>query len=105
MKVRDLIERLQAADPDAEVRTMSQESWPFENAIRGTWEATPGTCNQCGQPTDDPIHDLDREDADHEADTFQPHDDFTEDHDGPVIYLVEGRQEGYGAREAWEAIW
>ncbi|MEO6044372.1 MAG: hypothetical protein ABIQ47_10680 [Tepidiformaceae bacterium] len=33
--VQELIERLQECDPDAEVRIVSQESWPFENAISG----------------------------------------------------------------------
>src|SRR5690606_27099311 len=35
MKVRDLIEILEDQDPDAEVLVMSQENWPFENAIAG----------------------------------------------------------------------
>ena len=35
MKVSELIELLQDQDPDAEVMIMSQENWPFENAVAG----------------------------------------------------------------------
>ena len=35
MKVSELIELLEDQDPDAEVLLMTQENWPFENAIEG----------------------------------------------------------------------
>ena len=35
MKVSELIELLEDQDPDAEVMIMSQENWPFENAVAG----------------------------------------------------------------------
>ena len=41
MTVNELIGLLQDCDPEAEVRIMSQESWPFENAIR--WCRRAGT--------------------------------------------------------------
>ena len=39
MKVIELIERLQDIDPDSEVRLMTQETWPFENEVRGVCSA------------------------------------------------------------------
>ena len=35
MTVAQLMSLLEEMDPEAEVRIMSQESWPFENRIRG----------------------------------------------------------------------
>jgi hypothetical protein len=35
MTVAELIDRLERCDPEATVRIMMQESWPFENSILG----------------------------------------------------------------------
>jgi len=35
MTVAELIDRLENCDPEATVRIMMQESWPFENSILG----------------------------------------------------------------------
>jgi len=35
MTVRELIDRLEEMDEDAEVILMTQQSWPFENGIKG----------------------------------------------------------------------
>ena len=103
MKVRDLISSLQSEDPDAEVRIMEQPSWPFENAITGLWTAdAKDACTMCGLDADDPTHDLSNEDGfDHESDGFKPSDNFTDTHEGPVVYIVEGGQEGYGSADAF----
>jgi hypothetical protein len=40
MTVQDLIDELEGFDPDAEVRFLSQPSWPFEYTIAAVVEAT-----------------------------------------------------------------
>ena len=66
---------------DAEVRLMTQRSWPFENSIYGI---TSG----------EEINDYDEDEDDDEAD---------EDVEGDaVVYIVEGQQIGYGSKRAWE---
>lgn len=39
MTVSELMRLLEDGDPEAEVRIMSQQSWPFENAIAGVGPA------------------------------------------------------------------
>jgi hypothetical protein len=94
MKVQDLIDLLGDCDPDAEVRIMSQEGWPFENGIRGVAvrEEFWGDACECdavvGQPHEEgcPAEDFSY------ADGLQPTD----------VFIVEGDQERYGRKEAWE---
>jgi hypothetical protein len=78
MTINELIERLeeyrQEIGGDAEVRLMTQSNWPFEYDIMGLASAAE-------------MRDL----ADHE--------DVT---DADVLYIVEGKQLGYGSKEAWE---
>lgn len=75
MTVADLIERLQEQDQGAEIRLMTQESWPFENAIVGvtTREEIPA------EPDDEP----EAESADN------------------CVFIVEGAQLCYGDKNAW----
>jgi hypothetical protein len=63
---------------DAEVRLMTQQNWPFENSI-------------CRITTGADINASD-EDEDSEDDDVE---------DDNVIYIVEGRQLGYGSKAAW----
>lgn len=64
---------------DAEVRLMTQQSWPFENAI-------------CGVTSGQEMNDTeDMEDEDDEV--AEP----------DVVFIVEGGQLGYGTKRAWEA--
>ena len=87
MTVAELIEALDGADPTTEVRLMTQQTYPFENALVGIW--APG------------------EDGDgdgEEAFTPASGDQFGYRGAGPatkVLYLVEGRQIGYGTKDAW----
>ena len=65
---------------DAEVRLMTQESWPFENRIAGV---TSG-------------HEINETSDDVEA---------SDDHDvadETIVYIVEGGQICYGSKRAWE---
>ena len=110
--VRDLIHELESLDPEAEVRLMTQSSWPFDNAVTRVWTPYPVeslACAECSQDAEASIHEetealgfhefVEAEDA--EDRTFVPKDDFSRVHDGPVVYLVEGEQNGYGTKEAW----
>ena len=86
MTIDELIERLQASreefSGDTEVRLMTQENWPFENTIAGTTSAAE-ILRASGEP--------DEEDED-----FDPEGDEED-----VVYIVEGRQLGYGDKRAW----
>jgi hypothetical protein len=84
MTINELIERLEEyrdlIGGDAEVRLMTQQNWPFENSIIGV-------CS--GEEINDA------------ADEDDPKDDGDVDVDA-VLYIVEGRQLGYGTKLAWE---
>jgi len=73
MTVKELIEELEQYEPDCEVRLMTQQSWPFQNSIRGLCESAQFVDSEEGLPSDELI-----------------------------VYIVEGRQIGYGNKEAWD---
>ena len=75
MTVQELIDELEACDGDAEVRFLSQPSWPFEYTIATVVEAT-------DQPDDLSGY---RETP------------------APRILLVEGRQACYGDKRLFES--
>ena len=75
MTKAELIELLAEFPDEAEIRMMTQEGYPLESKVRGVWYS-------------DETEDVD----------FEP--SHAPDHG--VIYLVEGRQMGYGTRNAWE---
>ena len=96
MTVNELIELLQACDGQAEVRIMSQEGWPFENAIAGLAVREDFAGEEC--------------DCDHHI--TEPHDagcsaaagEDGEYEDGLAandVFIVEGEQERYGSKDAW----
>lgn len=87
MKVRDLIEILEDQDPDAEVLIMSQENWPFENAIAGV-------------AIREDFVDDDEEDEDDEDGTERQYEKGTAPND---VFIVEGQQLRYGSKAAWNA--
>jgi len=68
---------------DVEVRTMTQQNWPFENSIFGLCSSREmlDCCDEEG--------DEDDKDDDEEEEL--------------VVYIVEGSQLGYGSKKAWEA--
>jgi hypothetical protein len=86
MTIDQLIERLEEyrdeIGGDTEVRLMTQENWPFENAV-------------CGLASGSEINDVASDDDEDECDEG---DDAAE---GSVLYIVEGRQLGYGTKLAW----
>ena len=88
MTIDELIERLdQMRDElggDTEVRLMTQQNYPFENELAGA------TCLR-------DIRERDADDGDGEDDpeVFEAEGDPAE-----VVYLLEGRQLGYGTQTA-----
>lgn len=93
MTIRELIERLEDCDPDATVRIMMQENWPFECAIEGIniRENFSGENCECDHRIIDP-HDEGCPAADESyGDDMAPND----------VFIVEGQQERYGSKEAW----
>ena len=87
MNVRELIERLQDMDPEAEVLFMSQPSWPFEYSIQNI--VTRGDIEEAESNFDDtPLSDRDYHDGEKQADVF----------------LIEGSQLRYGSKAAWDAV-
>lgn len=86
MKVRDLIEILEDQDPDAEVLIMSQQSWPFENAIAGV------AVREEIVEDDEDLDDEEREETRYEKGTA-----------ASDVFIVEGQQLRYGSKAAWDA--
>ena len=82
MTLDELIERLEEYRDElggnTEVRLMTQQSWPFENALLGVVSG-------------EEINDCDDEEFEDE--------DVEDDH---IVYLVEGDQLCYGSKRAWE---
>lgn len=108
MNVRHLIEYLEEQDPDAEVYIMSQQNWPFEQAIRGVT-----TREEC----------LRAEGEDEEGEAESDPDELSEaeklekwpawkdrwsaqDYELPKsdVFLVEGSQTRYGMKVAWDLV-
>jgi hypothetical protein len=89
MTVRELIEMLESEDPDAEVRSMQQPSWPFEYEIAGvvTREAIYAARRDSEPGGDDDDDDEPESDEKPQA----------------TVFLLEGRQVCYGDKVAWEA--
>ena len=86
MKVRDLIEILEDQDPDADVLIMSQQSWPFENAIAGV------AVREEIVEDDEDLDDEEREEPRYEKGTA-----------ANDVFIVEGQQLRYGSKAAWDA--
>ncbi len=89
MTLSDLIERLEELrselGDDVEVRLMTQQNYPFENELAGA------TCLRDIRERDE----ADSDDDDN-PERFEPEGEPAE-----VVYLLEGRQLGYGTQTAW----
>ena len=94
MTVNELIGLLQQCDPEAEVRIMSQEGWPFENGIAGVAvrEEFGGEECDCDHGVGEP----------HEEGCAAEDDgEYTDGLAGNDVFIVEGEQERYGSKDAW----
>lgn len=89
MNINELISMLEdyrdEIGGDAEVRLMTQQNWPFENSIHGLVSG-----NQINEATNEDEGDDDEYEGDVEDDR--------------VLYIVEGRQLGYGTKLAWDVV-
>lgn len=85
MKVKELIEILEGMNPEAEVYTMSQKQWPFENVVKAVVER-------------DLFEEVDREEEDAKAQEDPYYRRKTVDD----VFIVEGKQIRYGNKEAWD---
>jgi hypothetical protein len=81
MTIDELIERLEEYrdlhGEDCEVRLMTQQNWPFENAIIGL--VSGAEINESDEDDDACVE------------------------DDAVVYIVEGTQLKYGSKRAWDA--
>lgn len=87
MKVSELIEILEDLDPNAEVFIMSQENWPFENAVAGV------AVREEMLEDDEDLDDEEREEPHYEKGTA-----------ANDVFIVEGQQLRYGSKAAWDAL-
>jgi len=99
MTVSELLQMLEGCDPEAEVRIMSQETYPFENAIRGV-------CIREDMSSGD-----DECECDHRF--TEPHEEGCPAGEEPEygdgtqandVFIVEGMQERYGHKGAWDLV-
>jgi hypothetical protein len=81
MTVRDLMERLEDMDPDAEVRLMIQRHYPLESTVLGICDSK----------------ELRRDPEEGDEEEGEEEDDDAE----TIVYIVEGSQVGYGLKTAW----
>jgi hypothetical protein len=79
MQVKELIEYLQDFDQEAEVRIMSQPSWPFEYSVSGIAA---------------------REDFEDIDEGEQPQ---RREKNQSDVFLIEGSQICYGNKDAWSS--
>ncbi|MCC6666034.1 MAG: hypothetical protein IT375_19920 [Polyangiaceae bacterium] len=86
MNVKQLIEILEDLDPDAEVLIVSQQHWPFENAIAGV------AVREDVVEDDEDLDDDEREEPRYEKGTA-----------ANDVFIVEGQQLRYGSKAAWDA--
>lgn len=83
MKVQELIDLLEEQDPDAEVLVMTQQNWPFENAVYGVTVRSELT-GEDDEDDDEPV-------------ASRPEGGAPND-----VFIVEGSQLRYGSKTAWE---
>lgn len=93
MKVRELMEILEEQDPNAEVVTVSQPSWPFEYQIAGVTvrkEVRGAEREENGEEYEDDAAD----EAEYRREQAAPAD----------VLIVEGKQLRYGSKAAWRVL-
>ena len=87
-----LLEEIVSINPGIEVRLMTQSSWPFEYSIRGV------TTTSAMDEDDLETEHARREDLDLPAEHLPSEPEPGKEE---ILYLVEGRQMGYGRKAAW----
>jgi len=92
MTVSELMSLLEDCDPEAEVRVMSQQSWPFENAIAGIAVREEIGCEEC---------DCDRRINDDHEEGCPAGEPLADGLAGNDVFILEGAQERYGDKDAW----
>jgi len=84
MTIDELISRLEeyreTLGGETEIRLMTQQNWPFENAITGL---------ASGEEINDACEGDDEQDVDEDA----------------VVFIVEGGQRCYGSSRAWQVAY
>ena len=91
--------QLEDLDPDATVRIMMRESWPFECKVDGVVTRDMLGDDECdcdrkiGEPHDEECLAAGRGDDEYEDGLM-----------GNDVFIVEGRQERYGSKRAWEVV-
>lgn len=99
MTVAELIGRLEECDPDATVRIMMQEDYPFECDVHGVATRESFTESEC---------DCDHKITEPHAEDCSASDEYGETWSGVKlqpndVFIVEGAQECYGSKAAWDA--
>jgi len=84
MKVKQLIAYLAEQDPEAEVLIMSQQNWPFEHTVFGVTARS----------------EMEQSEEDY---TGEPPPERRPDGRASTdVFIVEGSQQRYGSKTAWE---
>ena len=119
MKVSELIERLEACEPDAEVFIMEQPNWPFEVSVVGviTREEIHNSENEYDEDDEMPWDENDENgkenynkelEAKREEFRQKPWKDRwgVNEHELPPedVFILEGKQERYGIKSAWNNV-
>ena len=106
MTVSELLGLLQDCDGDAGVRIMSQEGWPFENAIagiavRGDFGGEECDCDhRITEPHEEGCAAVEDEDG-YDDEVAEDEDGYDDGVAGNDVFIVEGKQERYGSKDAW----
>ena len=98
MKVRDLLEILEAADPDADVLFASQPSWPFEYSVSDAVIR-----RQIPPRWEDDEDAYDPDDEDFDPDANEGMDTWSNNGTPNDVILTEGRQLRYGQHDYWNS--
>lgn len=87
-----LLEEIASINPGIEVRLMTQSQWPFENAIQGV--TTTSAMDEDELEAERARREVEGLPTEHLPNEPEPAKE-------EILYLVEGRQLGYGRKAAW----
>jgi hypothetical protein len=98
MKVSDLISLLEECDPEAEVRLMTQQNYPFEHRVLGIAtraEMDDSDICECNRRPGRPHDEL--------CAAFEE-EEYGDGLAGNDVFIVEGGQERHGNESAWAVV-